>query len=507
MAEIEVFGHCPVSHSDIEAAFLRGGAREVRNLPGDFIIRRRSNGEEWVVSSPGGIFPYFFTEQDGKFFHEDTLKAVLDLAGLPWEWCWEAMGDLVSLDQLAGDNTLHSKVKRFPAGGILHIEGERGTLSGQGCQEELLTREEASPDSALEAFNAAVSREAREDCLLSMSGGFDSRAILSSLLKLGLRPGLVCMGRQESTDVAISQRIATGLGLRLELVPLNPRDYLTYGEKIATLTGGAKTAEHWHTYIYLAKAGLPEDKPFFVGVNGEFARSKFIDYGIFVRHLNLPSRTFLRLLWNAMMHNPFSQLELREGLEPRLAVELGTLGAARRFERLTSDCPEELLDALQFQYYTQRVRDFIAYGIRLYDEFVSWRAPFLDRSWIRQAWNMPHTEKLGSNWHRYCIKCNYPTLLRFPITTYLETPSARAPYFYRRPWRRIWKPRVPYAACPAWFSHAEIIDFLLEQLPLIEDLIDQGTALGIIEEHRLHSSRTHAVSWMMAMCMLRRTHG
>src|SRR5204863_8260238 len=120
------------------------------------------------------------------------------------------------------------------------------------------------------AFNAAVARWAAPDPIVSISAGYDSRTILSSLLKQGFRPHLAVMGFEGSTDVVVSRQIAESLGLTLSQVELAPEDYLEHGHVISTLTNGTKSAEHWHSFVFPSKSGLDSHHPYFLGANWEF---------------------------------------------------------------------------------------------------------------------------------------------------------------------------------------------------------------------------------------------
>lgn len=502
--QIEVFGSCSSPKEEIARVFLSSGPEAVKSLKGEFVICLYRDDEEWVISSPGGIFPYFFTRIGGRVVHGKTVLEVMKRGGYSWSWNWAALGDLLAVDYILGPESLHSRIYRFPPNAILHMRGSESELRYGRTWYESPPRKTGSPRVALEIFNNDVRDNADEKCALSLSGGFDSRAILSALLRFRVRPLLYTMGDEESTDVVIAREVSDLVGLPVEIIRLTPSDYLDMGERIVELTGGAKTARHWHTYIFSRKIALPGNIPFFVGSNGGFARDCFLDYSMLLRFFNLPIRALQSAFWRSKMRPPFSPEELTTGLAPALAAQLDPQSRRKRIREIIEASPKEFLDALQYQFYSLRLRHFIGYGLQMYSDNLSWWSPFLNRDWVAEVWNLPHGWMLGSNWHRYCISSNYPELLKIRETNYLEPPAPQAPVFYRKPWRKKSFARIPYADYPRWFADSEIHEFLREEIRLIDDLIDEKLSLAVLDEHRKKRNRTGALSWMLCMCFLRK---
>ena len=148
-------------------------------------------------------------------------------------------------------------------------------------------------------LNRSVQRWCGEAPVLSLSGGFDSRTLLSSLLAQGLRPKLLTMGFENSTDMVIVRQIASSFDLPLLSVEIDHDDYFRYGERITRLTNGTKVALDWHTFIYPAKADLPAESTLLVGTCGEMARSFYLDKGIVSLLADLGAPLTTRLFWRA----------------------------------------------------------------------------------------------------------------------------------------------------------------------------------------------------------------
>jgi asparagine synthase (glutamine-hydrolysing) len=323
-----------------------------------------------------------------------------------------------------------------------------------------------------------------------MSGGFDSRVILSALLRLGVKPQLLCQGFEDTTDAVISREIARFFGLSLERVSLELDDYFQSGLEIVKLTGGTKTAEHWHTYIYPRKSHYPVGCNFFVGSNGELARSIFTDYGALASLANLFPSLAVPWWWRVKLKTVIRK-DLRmfrdaevAGMSEELKNELDASGYRRRAAKLTALCHNTFLEGFDRFFIEQMVRTFISNGLKLYSGRFSWRTPFIDRDWVESVMNLPQKFKFDCHWHRFAIAQNEPRLLDFPFEK--DIPK-----------------RVHYAGYPEWFADKRVVDFIYANADLLEDLLSVKVLRSIVEEHVKLRSRSQTVSFLISQIFWR----
>src|SRR3990172_1975422 len=150
----------------------------------------------------------------------------------------------------------------------------------------------------VDALCEEVARCAGSSPILSASAGFDSRVLLAALLEGGKKPELVVQGYPHSTDRLVVEAIGRQFRLKVRSIELTTEDYLSGTDKICHATSGTKPANHWHTYLYPAKSSLSGNDSFFVGANGEFVRSYYLDRGIVSLTANrLPPSIGLREFW------------------------------------------------------------------------------------------------------------------------------------------------------------------------------------------------------------------
>jgi asparagine synthase (glutamine-hydrolysing) len=494
-------GYCDLEEAELLGRFLRQGSQSLSEAQGEYtLVIEAAGGDVTVLTSPVGATHYFYTERNGQLFHGDRVAEILHRSGLAWQWDWPALGDLCQLENLTDNHTLHPEIHRVPPGSILHYTDGRLSLRSVAMLDRIPAAP-ADPDAAVEALNASVARLAGDHPYLSLSGGFDSRVILASMLHLGLRPHLITMGREDATDVQVARRMARRFDLPHQLISLDLEEFFAHAPTISSITNGTKTAWHWHTYLYPLKAAIPSDATFFVGTLGEFARSYYFDRGWLGRLASLAPEAALNRFWRMKLarHPSFTPSELRE-LAPPLAAELGAEGRTRRAGKLAGFCHGEFLDGLTRYYFEQRVPNFYANGIRMYRASSAWRSPFHDRRWIEAIWNLPDGWKLGSNWHRHALSRNCPELLAFPEENGFDRtrmlPKA-PPLYWTPPMRRA--RYVSYDLSADWYRDPRLQDFLLEHGGLIGDLVEPALLRRILDAHRGGTDRTRTLAFLLTL--------
>lgn len=498
--QTKLIGYCSISSDAILKKFLQKGPSCLADLKGEYVIIIENNNECYIITSPYGICQYYYVIYENRFFHNNTVIGILQRSRLPWSWNWKALADLTQLDHVLENDTLHSQIQRVPPGSILHFR--QGALKISSLTwEEKNPSFPTDPDMALIAFNDATRQWLDDDIAILLSGGFDSRVILSSLLKHGCRPSVLTMGLKsvDATDVIISRQIASNLGLDLTTITLDLEDYLKHGNTIAALTNGTQTAQHWHSYLSIQKARLNSNPIFFTGCNGEFARSYYFDKGIIAQAADIASPLSLLYYWKRTLDLKliFKEGELNS-LQPEFSNEFTKNGQNTRLHRIISLCHNKLLGGFDRFYIEQRERNFFGNIFRLYSEKVSWRAPFLNREWINAAWNLKRYWKLGSNWHRFAIAKNYPQLLDFPEPGKADSMYPKAPLLYWHP-ARIKYTINDYAKYQEWFQSETVIEFISGNAQLLSELIKTNTVISIAKEHKNKGGRTRTIAFLLTM--------
>jgi len=500
---LTIHGYCDAPAAWILERLDRGDVESLRRLRGEYTLVQEDGEGCTIITSPVGAIHHFYTQAGkaaGGFCHGRRILDILRRSQLDWRWNWQALGDLCQLENLTDNATLHPDIRRVPPGTVLRFRHGRLSLDSRPLIESFETAP-GDPDQAVAALNEEVARLAGPSPWLSLSGGFDSRVILASMLRQGIRPQLVTTGSEDCSDVRVARAIAGHFGLSHHLVRIELPEVLEHGREIASLTNGTKTAWHWHTYLYPRQAQVPADSPFFVGTLGEFARTYYFDRGRLGQLADRRPGPALERFWRMKLHRHPTFLDAEiEGLSPGFAHQLRAPGILARAGRLRQQCRGSFLGGLTRFYLEQRVPNFYANGIAMYQASSQWRSPFHSRDWLEAIWNLDSGWRLGSNWHRHAIARNCPELLDFPEENGFDPRRMlrKAPPLYWSRWMRR-TPYITYDRSRDWFGNRGLQQTLRDAAGTIADLVDPAITLSILEQQAAGQDRTRSVAFLLAM--------
>jgi hypothetical protein len=493
-------GYTKYSDRQLLDMFLNQGIQSLRDISGEYTLILEGDDECVIVTSPVGAMHYYYYYDNSRFFHGNLIIDILKQASIPWQWHWSALGDLCQLENLTNNQTLHPSISRVPPGTYLYYKNGRLTIDSN-CYIDSIPTLRPDPNAAVKAMNQEIEAWSGNNPYLSLSGGFDSRVILGSMLQQGIQPRLITMGNDQCSDVRTAKAIAAEYNLTHDLIRIKIDDFFDHAAHISYLTNGTKTAWHWHTYLYPLKAHIPTESSFFVGTLGEFARSYYFDKGQLGRLGDINPKLALNQFWHMKLnrHPTFYSDEL-PFLNSKFAEQLDQKGINSRANKLVNYCKQQFLPGLTRYYFEQRVPNFYANGIGMYMDSSKWRSPFHSRPWIDQIWNLPASWKLGSNWHRYAIATNMPKLLDFPEENGLLPGRMlkKAPPFY---WTSVMRrtPYISYDLSSEWYRDPTLQDFIYSNRESIDDLVDSNLVSSILASHKSGVDRTRTLAFLLTM--------
>jgi len=493
-------GYTKYSEQQLLNLFLSQGIDSLRDISGEYILILEGVNECVLITSPVGAMHYYYYYDGKRFYHGSMIIDILKQATISWQWNWSGLGDLCQLENLTNNQTLHQSIRRVPPGTWLYHNNGQLNID-TNCYLDLIPSLRPDPNAAVKAMNQEVATWSGNNPYLSLSGGFDSRVILGSMLQQGIQPHLITMGNDQCSDVRTAKAIASEYNLTHDLIRININDFFEHAARISKLTNGTKTAWHWHTYLYPLKACIPTDSSFFVGTLGEFARSYYFDKGALGRVANINPNLTLNRFWKMKLnrHPTFRPDEL-SSLNSQFAEQLYPQGTNIRADKLVSYCKQQFLPGLTRYYFEQRVPNFYANGIKMYMDSSQWRSPFHSRRWIDQIWNLPASWKLGSNWHRFAIVKNMPKLLEFPEENGLMSNRMlkKAPPLY---WTSLMRrtPYISYDLSSEWYRDPRLQEFIYSNRQSIDDLIDPALVASILVNHKSGDDRTRTLAFLLTM--------
>jgi hypothetical protein len=497
--KVKLLGYCDKKVGEIIECIRSNRLRELRRMGGEYTVVFTLGNEVGIITSPIGAMQYFYYYDGRSFYHGEEVLDIMKKAGVGWEWDYESLGDLCDLENLTEKRTLHKRIKRVPPFSVLLYRDdliifERDLIS-------TFKERVASPTEAVRILNDETYKWVSKFPFISLSGGFDSRVILSSMLKNDIFPSVVTVGEEESTDVKVARSITREYGLEHRVVQLTLDDLIDNGEKIAKITNGSKPTCHWNTYLYPKKAGIPKNESFYVGTLGEFARNYYFDKGIFALLLDgIPDLIGCKF-WEKkiLRHRTFRISEL-EMLSSSLKEQLDSNGVFNRAKRNSMLGKGGFLEGGARYYLEQRVPNFYANGIRMYNSWGDWRSPFHNVNWLEVIWNIDQRWKLGSNWHRLAIQRNWPGLMNFPEEKGFRKDIMldKAIPFYWLPMMQRSKYKT-YDLSDKWYKSKKVKEVLLDNSNKLSELVHPKLIENILIEHNERGGRKKAISFLLTL--------
>jgi hypothetical protein len=496
---VTIYGYCDNSLDLIKTNILNKNFNLLTKMGGEYTLVYEYLDQVGIITSPIGAIQYFYYYDGKEFFHGKYILDIIAKSGLQWDWDWESVGDLCEQENLTENRTMHNAIRRVPPGTILQFK-EKLVVRTKPFLDSLKTYE-ADPLDAVEIFNQETSKWIGSNPVLSLSGGFDSRVILSSMLSQQIYPRIVTLGDENCSDIQVARQISRYFSLEHTIVNLSIDDFLHHAEDIAVITNGSKPACHWHTYLYPKKAAVSNNDSFYVGTLGEFARCYYFDKGILsLLSEAIPKYSQLRF-WQLKLarHRTFRNDELRS-IAPLLAQQINYTGVLKRAERNALLSRGDFLAGGSRYYLEQRVPNFYANGISMYNATSQWRSPFHNIHWLEHIWSLSDHWKLGSNWHRLAIQKNFPKLLDFPEEKGFRTKKmmSKAPPLYWLPLMQRAKYKS-YDLSDSWFKDLQIRSLILDNSNLIDDVIEKELCELILDEHKEQQSRMRAISFILTI--------
>ncbi|VVS94004.1 asparagine synthetase B family protein [Desulfoluna spongiiphila] len=209
---------------------LDGDPEEVvGSLQGQFFGMEVDEGHCRVslFSDHAGVLKVYYAQREGLFLFSTSSLALAAVLGRPSP---DLLGctEFLSMGYMQGDRTFYKGIHVFPPASAWVFDGKNQAasrklrywqpLSGYGAGQPLLTTQVCVEKTLMSLDRHAKALAATYDRpVCDLTAGFDSRGVVSTLLKADLPFATVCNGFSGSDDVRVSSAIARRLGWHHEV--------------------------------------------------------------------------------------------------------------------------------------------------------------------------------------------------------------------------------------------------------------------------------------------------
>jgi asparagine synthase (glutamine-hydrolysing) len=399
-----------------------------------------------LASDHLGSYPIYLHKGADRFVFATDLKTVLRDPGVEPVLDPRAVADYLSFGFILGDRTLARHVKLLPAASVLTF-----CWDDWSCKVERYWRLEdtfltwkGSKAAYLEAlnhtFNIAVGRALSRDrsVAISLSGGLDSRAILSAIQGAQSPVSTFTLGVKGCADEVIAEKLSRIAGTEhcfIELGEGYVGEFLIKLRNMVSLTDGMYLSHGLTEMLALQFLEQADVRVLLRGHGGELAKSS----------LAWPLHTDDRI-YRMRTTNEFLPYIIQRINYVSRGVALQELftddwwaqmngGPRRSLEECVADVPLSPPDLCSYLYLTQHHRRCTIASLELFRNCVEVRMPFVDGRFLQVLFQGAPRWRDGTDIHRSIIGTNSPDLLK--VRNSNTGASGDASPFAERVWDKV----------------------------------------------------------------------
>jgi len=408
----------------IAALYRSHGSRCASQLKGAFCaaIVDESAKKLVLINDRLGSYPLYWFNGPNRFVFAPELKSLLRDPAIHPALNPRAVADYLAFGFILGDKTLAEQARLLPAASTLTYGWDDGscTLEHYSRLDEAFRPWEGTQTDYLTAlchtFNQAVKRTLTGEHRfgISLSGGLDSRAILSAIDCTDTPIAAYTLGVKGCADEVIAKKLAGIAGAKHHFCEIDGQylgGFIANLQQMVSLTDGMYLSHGLTEMLALQLLEKADCSVLLRGHGGELAKASLAwplhtDQRIHTMH---SKEEFIDYLLGRL-HYIGRQDSLRELFtEDWWAIVEG--GARRSLEESIADVPLSPADLCSYLYLEEAHRRFTIPSLALFRNVVEVRLPFVDDDFLAVLFRAPASWRDGTGIHRAIIKANLPALL------------------------------------------------------------------------------------------------
>jgi asparagine synthase (glutamine-hydrolysing) len=409
----------------VERSYRQHGSRAGEFLEGAFsaVVVDGAARQVLVINDLVGTFPVYWHARNGQFAFAPSLASITRAFSVRPTLDLRAAADYVHYGFLFGTKTLAAGFEMVPAGSTLVYDWAESRVDvirnrdAQSLFQPIEFKDRAEYLEAVRAsFNSAVARATAGTAAigLSLSGGLDSRAILSALTPGAPPIRSYTVGVRLCADDVIGAKLAKIGRTNHRFVELGEqylRDFLPNFEQMIRLTDGMYLSHGLTEMLALATVQEMGVTTLLRGHCGELAKA--------------------RLAWPFHTDARVFTMRSSEDFEPYFVKRVGYVsggvapedlfdadhgviirGAAHRsLSEAITGVGLSPADLCSYVYLTEHQRRFTVPSLELFRSAASVRLPFADTRFLRTLLGGRPEWRDGTDVHRHITGANNPRLL------------------------------------------------------------------------------------------------
>lgn len=416
----------PLTAADLAAiVYERQGLSGLPELEGAFALASadEARGRFILATDAVGNCPIYWKADPSGFVFASDVSAVLHAFAGSSRLDLQAVAEYLTLGQVMGSRTLANDVRLLEPGTVLEYDTTSGTVTTTAYVklDEWFGPKAADRHQYMEAvestFAAAVDRALSGSASigLSLSGGLDSRAILSAVN--GRAPSITTytLGVEGCADQVIADRLSRIAGTRHRFFRLDDeylRDFLPNMATMVSATDGLYLSHGLTEMLalhFLEQTGIAV---LLRGHGGELAKAR-LAWPLHTDDRVNAMTTLAELTpYLAARANYITPGIALDGLLTPDAAKLAGRGSEDAFAVLLSGVTLSPAEACSYLYLHELHRRFTVPSLELFRTQVEVRLPFVDSAFLRVLLAAPAEWRDSTAIHQALIRAGIPRLAR-----------------------------------------------------------------------------------------------
>lgn len=411
--------------------YNKEGAGFIERLDGNYtiVIYDKKRKALFLLNDRFGSRPINYCIKNGEFIFASEVKSILKGKQANWRLDRQAVADFFMFGFITGNKTLVEDVSVLPPASVLRydVNHQRIDIKPYWTLGQLFsTPSDLSEDHLLEEINdrfkQAVMKTLIPDKpnLISLSGGLDSRAILSAIDTGEIEISSYTLGVPGCADQKLAERMSEIMKIDNTFLPMD-RSYLEQFteniKKMVYLTDGMFIT---HGVTELIALNFLKDNAFATllrGHGGEVAKASLAwPLCVSQKILDIKKENdFVDHLLSSDMFNITSGVNEKQLFQDDAMLNIKEVARAS-LENALKDVKDQLTpgDQCVYLYIQEQHRRFTLYSLMIFGTQVETRVPFMDYRFLTSLFKAPLKMRLDSNIHKYIIKQNNPKLMTVP---------------------------------------------------------------------------------------------
>lgn len=396
--------------------YAKFGERFVERLHGEFCLAIIDPIRQRVIiaSDTIGSYPLYWQHGRQGFGFSSDLSALLLATPSSRRLDLRAVADYLSVGSLLDNRTLVKGLSLLPPGTLLEYDARSDAISIRtyidiaGFFSKKTRNKESYLESVDEAFKSAVNRalNSKRSVGLALSGGLDSRAILSASGGRARALETYTLGIQGCADQVIAERLARIAGTKHRFFCLSHeylRDFLPNMSQMVSMTDGMYVSHGLTEMLALQFLGETSIEVLLRGHGGELAKARLAwPLHTDERVYHLSSLGDLAVYLGERANYITRGLSFSDILLPD-AVQAAEDGSCSSFREVLANTELTPAEGCSYLYLRELTRRFTIPSIDLFRTAVEVRLPYLDREFLKVLLAAPSEWRDGTEIHQRLI--------------------------------------------------------------------------------------------------------